>query len=161
MSIQDIPTADLVAELARRREVEHAASAPPEVLFYGVWPGTRAGHFLRNRNGSTHDKERGWLKLMEKNRGGASFYPWNYSDHHRRGRHGPEIQGLFHYFISPQRSFTLVTCWDRTEDNRGGCCSAFVAMGARTREEALGLAQTTYPAVFARMKAAGITVGWA
>ena len=162
MNLTTIPTADLVAELSRRREAERKASAPPEVFFYGVWPGTRAGHYFRAREGWQGNVVREAENRIGKRMAAAGrrgwLYPWDPGDYQaNRGR--PQEQGLFHYWHAP--GVTAISCWDRSEDTRGNCCTAFVAEADLAYEELLDLAQTIYPAVFERMKAAGIVVGCA
>jgi hypothetical protein len=157
--LSQISTADLVAELERRRQAEQATSKPPEVYFFGVWPGSRAGHYLRSPGGGHLPANQRRLIESRLTGGGRTWYlyPWDPTDS-RLGRQ-EQVQGLFHYWQAGE--ITVISCWDRTEDPRGNCCSAFVVLQAMTGPELLALARQQHPKMFARIEGAGVEIGWA
>lgn len=137
-----IPTPDLLAELDRRARAE----APPRVLFYGVWPGSGAGHFLRDRRGE-HSRE---LSAIHKARGGG-LYPWGCGYEWKQPE--PQDEGKLWHWHHPTFPLTLLLAWDRSEDRRGNCCSTFAVMAHVTPEHGLELARAAFPNVFERIEA--------
>ena len=139
------------------------SNTPNEVFFYGVWPGTGAGHYLfdpRRKMLGCHPDTTPLLGALYWARS-AGPYPWDTQAEWRRlaGERRSQEQGRFVLFQS--ETVTLITCWDRSEDRRGGCCTAFLLPGPPLdRETALQRARDAFPAVFARMERAGIEIGW-
>jgi hypothetical protein len=138
--LTDIPTIDLLAEVDRRAR----AALPPVVHFYGVWPGERAGHYRRDKNGKMQ-REQGFAARC-KNYG---LYPWNVFD---AGESDPQVEGRFWHWHHPGAPFTLLLSWDRSADKRGGCAATFIVHATVTAEHALELARANFPQVFARIE---------
>jgi hypothetical protein len=133
MSLIDYTTRELFAE------------RPPVVHFFGVWPGERAGHYRRERSGKmTNDHGDGI-----DGRQPLGLYPWNVF----HGPAAPQIEGKFWTWRHPSKPLTLLLSWDRSADQRGGCCATFIVHDHVTDERALGLARESFPAVFARIEA--------
>lgn len=130
-------TADLLAEVDRRTRAEQ----PPIVHFFGVWPGAGAGHHRRDRHGAM---------LREESIGREGhLYPWDTRREFRR----EQFEGKFWHWHHPEKPLTLLTSWDRSEDERGNCCSAFIVHAHVTPEHALKLARADFPKVFSRIEA--------
>jgi hypothetical protein len=142
--LSTIPTLALLAEVDRRAR----ASAPPQVLFFGVWPGSRAGHFVRDRHGSMPraDYEGGVPKARD-----GGLYPWGCG--HEWRQPGPQDEGKLWLWHHPQQPMTLLLAWDRSEDRRGNCCSTFLVFAHVTPEHGLELARAAFPRVFERIEA--------
>lgn len=142
IDITTIPTLELLAEVDRRaREAQ-----PPRVLFFGVWPGERAGHFVRNHHGDMVDDEGrvGFESSFGKVRHG-SLYPWNAW---RRA----QDEGKVWHWHHPARPFTLLTSWDRSADQRTGCAASFIVFAHVTPQHGLELARAAFPRVFERIE---------
>lgn len=128
MNIDTIPTIELLAELNRRAR----AAAPPKVWFYGVWPGERAGHYVRDKHGNMGANGRG-------------YYPWD-----TRENRAPQDEGLlWHRHVD---GCTQLRSWDRSADPRFNCAASFIVDALVTPEQALALARTNFPTVFARIE---------
>jgi hypothetical protein len=128
VNITDVPTETLLAELDRRTR----AAAPPKVWFYGVWPGERAGHYVRDKHGNMQSVSRG-------------YYPWN-----TRENRAEQNEGLFWHRHVDGRTHLL--SWDRSADPRDNCAASFIVHDLVTPERALELARANFPSVFARIE---------
>ena len=125
---------------------------PATVLFFGVWPGAGGGHYTYDRNGRLpHHK---------------SPLPFDTSvilpilgirlGDYRRPREAQE-QGYAR--VTHHNGWTVVCCWDRTEDRRGGCNAAFAAPVATTGEAVLEAAAVTFPRKWQQLlEAGGVTI---
>lgn len=120
------------------------ASLPPIVHFYGVWPGDRAGHFRRDRNGAI---QRGRDDID--GRGPLGLYPWDVW----HGPSEPQTEGNFWHWHHPSEPMTLLLSWDRSADRRGGCCATFIIHAHVSPGHGLALARDDYQKVFARIEA--------
>jgi hypothetical protein len=138
--LRNIPAVDLLAEVDRRAR----ADRPPLVHFYGVWPGERAGHYRRDRNGKMTGGHDGFPA-----RGALGLYPWDVW----HGPAAPQTEGKFWHWHHPTEPFTLLLSWDRSADKRGGCAATFIVHAHVTAEHGLALARENFPAVFARIEA--------
>jgi len=158
IDLSEIPTpelearvAEIVAELRRREQLQ----APGLAWFYGVWPGTRAGHYLRRSDGSrAHGYGAAppeWPERLRERDGW--LYPWktsySYGDPNR-GREQVQGQAVMEVYQATPRGFTYLGFWDRSEDNRGGCCSSFVLEGVYTFGGACERLRELFPEVWAR-----------
>lgn len=133
------------------------AARPPEVLFYGVWPGRHTGHHLRATSGEPrHDIDRDLaLHLGEARPGAGGLYPWT-MEYRERNRYGDQVEGHAWHWVGEDhrgKPMTLLTMWDRSEDRRRNCCSSFVVMAAVTPKVAMRAARAAFPAVWERIEA--------
>ena len=140
MTLVEIPTAELLAELDRRV----AAAGSPVVHFFGVWPGERAGHYLYDKHG-THINTGG-----SDYSAGRILYPWDYYQGPMRRR--PQVQGTFWHWHHAMQPLTMLLSWDRSADARGGCAASFVVHAHVTPEQALAFARADFPRVFERIE---------
>lgn len=139
MSLADVPSAELLAELDRRAR----AAQPPAVHFFGVWPGNHAGHFRRDSRGRMVKFEDSLGRFPARE---AGLYPW--SDWTK-----PQPQGkIWHWYDLVGEPLTLLLSWDRSADERGGCCATFIVHAHVTPEHGLALAREVFPAVFDRIE---------
>jgi hypothetical protein len=138
--LEDFSTVDLLAEVDRRTR----AARPPIVHFFGVWPGERAGHYRRDVNG----------KMISYGAEGVpgrkcGLYPW---ETYCVNGAAPQVQGKLWHWHHPTEPLTLLLSWDRSADQRGGCCATFIVHAHVTAEYALERARADYPGVFARIE---------
>ena len=138
-----IPTIALLAEVDRRAK----DAAPPEVLFFGVWPGTGAGHHIRVPCGDWYPQPlRDRLGALTKARGSGHLflYPPGSQD---------QPEGKLWHWYHPDEPLTLLLSWDRSGDRRHGSVASFVVLDHVTPEYGLELARAAYPRVFERIEA--------
>lgn len=129
---------ELLEEIDRRQR----AARPPVVHFFGVWPGQSAGHYQRSATGLLLEGRDGCDGRV------AGLYPWVYW----KGDPAPQSEGLLWSWRHPTQPLTLLLSWDRSADQRGGCCATFIVHAHVTDEYALELARAAFPAVFARIE---------
>ena len=65
----------------------------------------------------------------------------------------PQIQGAAR--VTHSRVWTIVSCWDKTEDTRDMSHATFLAPYLTTGEALLEAARQTFPAKWAQLEAAG------
>ena len=112
--------------------------------FFGVWPGERSGHFVRDKNGAM-------LRWPDEN----SLYPWRYWDYSTHAARiagaAPQEEGrMWHRYIDGR---TVLVSWDRSADRRGGCAASFIIDALVPPEHALTVARAAFPRVFERIEA--------
>lgn len=139
--LADVPTPYLLDELDRRAK----AAEPPRVLFYGVWPGERVGHYMRDRDGVLV-----WERIKIKTGRPGGMYPWDPSG---RGYRCEQTEGKLWHWYHKGMGLTVLTSWDRSADARMNCAAAFVVHALVTPETALALAREAFPRVFERIEA--------
>ena len=166
MDLKGLSSEELIAELERRR----AEMAPPKLYYHGVWPG-RSKCSLYDRHGRDNNDvwEASWRFSAAAAAANFPLQPYDPWDALVRDPSGSLVaserapeekrQGIFHY--RQGQGISMICCWDRSGNPSDGSASAFVSPNALSREELLFWARTTYPDVFERMEAAGITIGWA
>lgn len=158
--LADVPTAYLLDELDRRRLAAQPAEPPepPRVQFFGVWPGERFGHYLRDRDGRKAWNEvnpsgrvrhtlDGDPERTSQRRGG--LYPW---DTMGDGCRREQPEGKLWHWYNKGLGLTVLTSWDRSEDTRGNCAASFVVHAIVTPEAALTMAREAFPRVFERIE---------
>ncbi len=126
---------------------------PPETTiayFRGVSPGTRTGYGFY-RPGMRHAPQDGPVSPWFDHRYGhlgsvQSLEPMETCWDLERDGH-PEAQARF----AREDGWTLVTLWDRSGDPRGTCHSVFAIQRDLSDDDALALARTLFPKVFARI----------
>lgn len=113
---------------------------PVGFYYFGVWdPKIKPGHFLWDRHGRSVPLEQ---------------TPWDYE---LDARVQPEQEvpcvgmGLPSTLLSHRDGWTVLGFWDRTGDERGKSCSAFVAHGILTGHEMLAAAESVFPAIWKRL----------
>lgn len=123
--------------------------------FMGVWPSPsgQVGHYCRLPNGM-HVDYRQHLKtpwggqhdaLGDGPPQDAAWGPRKY------GTHPNQTEGVARVLVD--RGWTLLTCWDRSADKRGGCHASFAFAAVLTPDAALAEARTRFPGVWARIDA--------
>ena len=116
----------------------------------GVPLGYSAGHYCRQKGpvspwGHNHYILYDW----HPDRDGPA-YP------RRKRRYGREtysesVEGEFvHVSVD---GWTLIACWDRSADKRGGCTMTFAFSEVMTGEDAVALARSAWPGIFERIEA--------
>lgn len=142
--LANVPMPYLLEELDRRRLAAQPAEPPepPRVQFFGVWPGERAGHYLRERDG-----RHVWEDMTVGRR--AGLYPW---DTRGEGYRREQPEGKLWHWYHKGLGLTVLTSWDRSEDPRGGCAAAFVVHALVLPEAALAMAREAFPRVFQRIE---------
>lgn len=142
MTIESIPTIELLAEVDRRAQAEE----PPAVHFLGVWPGPyMRGHFRVDRHGRD---VRGGEAVPGRP---AGVYPWNTSCGANLGL--AQVEGRLWHWHHPTQALTLLLSWDRSGDKRHGSVATFIIHAHVTASRGLELARSTFPGVFQRIEA--------
>lgn len=128
---------------------------PKNVIFYGVWPGHRSGHRSWIAKGSSVLMDQG-IAIDSAHTSPVRGYGWNYTGQ------PDQPQGyarLTYRETSDFKPWTVICCWDRTEDSRFGSIAAFLAPGKHTAEALLTAARAAFPAKMDQLdKAGGINV---
>ncbi len=135
-----------------------AASEEPIMLAYftGVWPGAGAGIFCRTPDGEHAEFDAQPTPWAIRTMAG---YPlgdreptnvaWGKPDYRYPQPEQPE--GIARVVVGD--GWTLVCLWDRSEDRRGGVHASFAIEGVFGGDEAVTLARTLFPKVWARIDA--------
>lgn len=110
---------------------------------FGVWPGTRAGHFIRDERGEmTSDRAIG-LPWPEGRLDGP-LCPGYIGPYKRADE--TEGRAALHY----HGGWTALAFWDRSEDRRGGCCCVFLAKGLLSGNAMVAACRERFPKHFQR-----------
>lgn len=117
---------------------------PSTVLFFGVWPGTKAGHYLYNRHA---EMRREPVLGFD----GPTVRPIRGDEDYNR--QSPQEQGYAR--VTHIDGWTVVCCWDFTEDKRGGCNAAFAVPVIATGEDVLEAAKVAFPRKWKQLEDAG------
>lgn len=128
-----------------------------DVVFYGVRTGDRFGHYFWLPSGRQLPNSAIPLPpaLIEVWPDGRWCWPVPRTREELRRRvpgDNPEIQGRA--YIHAAEGWTILSWWDRSEDQRGGCCAVFFVRGYHRWSEALRRAREAFPGAFARMEVA-------
>ena len=71
--------------------------------------------------------------------------------HRRVLREAPQGAAALHHVERRGVTWTIVAFWDRSVDDRPGCSSTFLIEGQSTFEEAMEIAKSAFPSVWARL----------
>ncbi len=129
------------------------------VYYFGCWGGP--GHFLFAPDGRSFGRndplpvglrqldgklcgDPALADLSGLRRGHPPYWPGD-------DAHQPQGVARLHHV----EGWSVLAWWDRTGDHRGGSNSAFVARGTLTAEALAQLGAEAFPAVWARVEAAG------
>ena len=133
-----------IADLARATNVRLAAewnrlekSARDqrlECFYFGTWPRSGGGHYWFNQHGQTRYE----LRLRTPFDSPDGTYQPNNGE-----KQGPAA-------LRHKDGWTILAWWDRTEDSRGGCCSALAWPEEVGFEFMVSLLETRYPKIAAR-----------
>lgn len=110
-----------------------------DCFYFGCWG--RPGHYLFAPNGQhvyehTHALPPDFPVKVCTLDGGLLGYP-------QREVEGEAVLTLI-------RNWTIISFWDRTVDHRGACNSNFVMRGRLLFDQAIEVAKSQYPTIFAR-----------
>lgn len=148
---------------------EPAEPIPPPwktAYFTGVRPGDRAGHycftpdfrsqFSMNGKRSPWASPTGIYPLSDNGVTGPIMWPESHDKHGRlasdgRGR-GEDNQPEGRARVTQKDGWTLLFLWDRSADQRGGCCAGFAFDALLDPEAALDAVRATWPTVIARIE---------
>lgn len=123
---------DEFAMLAKRIEDE-LAERSRRVFFFGCW--NRVGHYLHEPGGRYADSRH-------------TEHPWGRNVDGVLQPADSEVEGrcLVHH----KDGWTALAFWDRSVDDRGGCCAALIVEGESGFQDMLGVFETRFPEVLAR-----------
>lgn len=131
---------DAIVRLVVRRK--------PDLFYFGVPVGERAGHYWSRPDG------KGGTSNMRSSEGPVARIDGCYAP--TTGHRDQAAQGLARTVLV--EGCTVVQWWDSSADKRGGCSSSFVARGVFTYDEIMAAAREQFSAVLERCKAAGFDV---
>lgn len=126
------------------------------VLYFGRWSRSYAGHYLFTSSGDTARNALGG-RLPESLWSGPldGIYPRRPEFRTRDQREkDDEPQDQSAARMSLVDGWTVLAFWDRTADHRGNSNSAFLAPGSHTFDEMRALAREHFPGVMERIEAA-------
>ena len=125
--------------------------------YFGVWSAGGAGHYLYNPEGSQdfpgYDR---CSQLTASHLDSSKKLLPGFTSPNQSSYHVDQVQGLWRHTIWDDGGVPLsvLACWDRTGDSRGGCNSQFWIWGTKDRDEAERLAKEAFPEQWARIEAA-------
>lgn len=123
-------------------------------FYCGVWPGDDGGHFIRPPSGWPS-----WLSSRDRRaqEHGCPFDDLDSDAYLPRGDRRAGLGKITHVTKGGKR-WTVLALHDYTGDSRPGSHSTFALEGELAFEAAVHEARRWFPAVFARMQAAHVTI---
>lgn len=130
-----------------------------DVVFFGVKTGAGAGHYFHAPAGAAWGSESDCPLPRQLMRHPSPDTRWCFATPRTleqmrcgvpRGADDTQGRGFIHY----AHGWTIISWWDRSEDQRGGCNAVFFVRGYHQWTEALRRAREAFPREIARMEAA-------